>query len=65
IAEDEKEYIDLAVARAKDPEQLVKLRAGFRGQLQFLFLCDGKRLAGEVEQAYREMWRKWCGAQER
>ncbi|MFQ5471155.1 MAG: tetratricopeptide repeat protein, partial [Gammaproteobacteria bacterium] len=55
IAEDEKTYIDLAVARAKEVEKLAKSRSGLRTQLQSSPLCDGKRLARQVEQAYREM----------
>jgi predicted O-linked N-acetylglucosamine transferase (SPINDLY family) len=43
---------------AETPEQYVALAAGLAGDLHRL--QDGKRFARNVEQAYREMWQRWC-----
>jgi predicted O-linked N-acetylglucosamine transferase (SPINDLY family) len=60
VAESVPEYIDLAVTMAGTPwthEDRVSLRQDLLGSM----LCDPKRYAGHVEQAYRRAWRQWCG----
>jgi predicted O-linked N-acetylglucosamine transferase (SPINDLY family) len=53
------QYVSLAVRLAGDRESLAALRAGLRSQV-----CDalgnGARLAAEIEEGYRWMWKQWC-----
>lgn len=56
----EAEYVEKAVALAGSPARLAELRRTLRGRLQRSTLCDAKRLAREVEGAYRAMWTRWC-----
>lgn len=60
IADSEDDYIDKAVALASDLEQLARIRAGLRGELEAGPWRDEAGFARRVEQAYREMWRRWC-----
>jgi protein O-GlcNAc transferase len=54
------EYVGIAVRLAGDLPRLRELRATLRNRMQASPLMDGKRFAGHMEQAYRQMWRKWC-----
>ncbi|MCB1914465.1 MAG: tetratricopeptide repeat protein [Rhodocyclaceae bacterium] len=60
IAPDRAAYVERAVALAGRLDELAKLRAGLRDRLSASPLCDGARFAGELEQAWRGMWRAWC-----
>ncbi len=60
IATDPDDYAARAVRWANDLEGLAHLRAGLRERMAASPLCDGASFARDVEQAYREMWRKWC-----
>ncbi len=62
IADSSQDYVRLAVALASDPERLAGLHATLRERMAQSPLCDGKAFASNVEQAYREMWSKWCVA---
>jgi predicted O-linked N-acetylglucosamine transferase (SPINDLY family) len=54
-----RDYISLAVRLAGNLETLAALRAGLRSRA-----CDalgnGARLAAEIEDGYRWMWKQWC-----
>lgn len=54
------EYIAKAIELAKDKNKISELRASLRKKMTNSPLCDSKRLAKEVESAYRQMWLKWC-----
>ncbi len=54
------EYVAKAVALANKPESLMEMRASMRSRMAESSLCDRKRLARDVETAYRQMWRQWC-----
>lgn len=54
------EYIARAVALAGNPAKLAELRTSLRQRMKDSPLCDGKRMAREVEAAYRQMWQTWC-----
>lgn len=60
IAEDLQQYEDLAVALAEAPET----RAAFRGSLRDIVgtssLCHWTKFVGEMEAAYRSMWKSFC-----
>jgi predicted O-linked N-acetylglucosamine transferase (SPINDLY family) len=54
------QYVSLATKLAGDLPRLQSLRATLRQRMQQSPLMDGKRFARHMEQAFREMWRRWC-----
>ncbi len=60
IATNSEDYIAMAVALAENPKRLALLRKDLRTRMQDSPLCDGQAFARDVEEAYREMWRRWC-----
>jgi predicted O-linked N-acetylglucosamine transferase (SPINDLY family) len=62
IAHSEEEYLSIAVELASDLPRLAALRAGLREKMKASPLMDGKRFAGDMEAAYRQMWRMWCAS---
>lgn len=63
IAKTPEEYAQIAVNLAKNTDKLANLRAGLRPRMAASPLCDGEGFTRDLEQAYREMWRKWCRVQ--
>ncbi len=63
IAKTSEEYVQIAVNLAKDMDKLAALRAGLRPRMAASPLCDGVGFTRNLEQAYREMWWKWCNPQ--
>ena len=61
VAADTEEYLGIAVGLAQDLSRLSRLRATLRNRMQASPLMDAPRFARNVEAAYREMWRRWCG----
>ena len=64
VAETTEQYLDIAVRHCGDLENLAGLRAGLRHQVSQSPLCDAPRFAGNLEAAFRTMWRRWCEAQD-
>ena len=62
IAVDEESYIDKAVKFAGDFESLAQLRSSMRERMQQSPLRDEKGFAGDLEHAYRCLWKKWCAS---
>ncbi len=62
IARSVDEYVELAVQLATDRQRLAGLRSMLRERLLGSPLVDAKRFAGDVEAAYRQMWRTWCAS---
>jgi len=56
------DYVAKAVALARHPDALARIRASMRGRLQASSLCDKTRMAVELEEGYRSIWRRWCAA---
>ena len=54
------DYVKKAVSWAKNRKCLAELRSQLRPQMVASALCDTKAFASGVEQAYRQMWRRWC-----
>jgi len=63
VAEKWDQFVSIAVALAGDVPRLSELRATLRDRLQASTLMDAPRFALMVEDAYREMWRRWCEKQ--
>ncbi len=55
------EYVAKAVGIASNVAALAQIRKRLRQQIGGTPLLDGRRHAREVESAYREIWRRWCG----
>lgn len=63
IAHSEAEYVDKLVALASDLPTLAEVRRSLRGQMQASALMDEAGFARDVEDAYRQMFAKWCATQ--
>lgn len=62
IARDEAHYFRIARAAVAQPEALARRRASLRSAFLESSLNDGIGLARALEEAYRSMWRRACGA---
>jgi protein O-GlcNAc transferase len=62
IATTEDQYVRMSADLAGDLPRLSGLRAGLRQRMRGSALTDAPRFAGNIEAAYREMWRQWCGS---
>ena len=62
IAASADEYERIAIALARDPERLARMRATLRPRMAASPLCDGAGFTRNLEDAYRAMWRRWCAA---
>ncbi|CAB3630919.1 bifunctional class I SAM-dependent methyltransferase/glycosyltransferase [Achromobacter pestifer] len=60
VAQTESQYIEKIVALATDIPELARIRAGLRQEMQASALMDEPGFARKVEQAYRDMFKKWC-----
>jgi len=63
VAQTPKEYIDRACAYANQLDELARIRSVLRDMLLSSSICDPKRFARALEEAFRYMWRKWCEGQ--
>ena len=63
IAEDAERYVAAAVRLAQDLPRLSALRAGLRQRYAASPLMDYAGFAQELEQHYRDMWRKWAASE--
>ncbi len=62
IARDEAHFLRIARAASAQPEALARRRASLRSAFLESSLSDGIGLARALEEAYRSMWRRACGA---
>lgn len=60
IARSPEQFVAIAAALAADRPRLRELRRALRRRMESSPLMDAKRFAGNVEAAYRRMWRHWC-----
>ena len=58
-AKNEQEYIEKAVALARDKELLTALHAQLRPMMQASPLMDGRNYVREMEAAYERIWGEW------
>ena len=62
IARSPAEYVDLNVRLACDRGWRDRLRTTLRNRLATSPLMDGAAFVADLESAYRQMWRTWCGS---
>jgi predicted O-linked N-acetylglucosamine transferase (SPINDLY family) len=55
-------YVALVTQLAGDLPRLQELRGTLRERTERSPLMDGPRFARQVEQAYRQMWQRWCSS---
>lgn len=60
IAPSTADYVRVAARFAHERTRLAELRRSLRARMQASPLMDEERFVRELEQAYREMWRRWC-----
>jgi predicted O-linked N-acetylglucosamine transferase (SPINDLY family) len=60
VARTADEYVATASALARDLDRLGELRSTLRSRMENSPLMDAPRFAHNLEQAYRDMWRRWC-----
>ncbi|MHB8346889.1 MAG: tetratricopeptide repeat protein [Acidiferrobacterales bacterium] len=60
VASNSDDYVNLATRLANDAAELARLRGSLRERMRTSPLCDGRKFARAVENAYRDMWRNWC-----
>jgi protein O-GlcNAc transferase len=63
IASNFDDYVELAVAKARDLRALAELRGTLRGRIANTEFGDPQRYARAVEKRYRAMWQLWCEKQ--
>jgi predicted O-linked N-acetylglucosamine transferase (SPINDLY family) len=63
VATDRNQYVDIARQWAHDLHALARLRGALRQRLEASPVCDGKRYARELEDAYTRTWQEWCAQQ--
>lgn len=56
----EDDYATIAIQLARDLPRLTDLRKTLRARMEASVLMDATRFARGIENAYREMWRRWC-----
>ena len=61
VASSFEDYVERAAGMARQPERLAGLRAGLRKRVASSPLTDAAAFSSHLEEAYRRMWRRWCG----
>jgi protein O-GlcNAc transferase len=60
IANSTEQYRKIAAELAGNLDRLAVLKFSLRERVANSPLCDGKTFTRQLEQAYREMWERWC-----
>jgi predicted O-linked N-acetylglucosamine transferase (SPINDLY family) len=60
VAQTTEQYVSIAAGLAKDLRRLESMRSTLRQHMLASPLMDAPAFAGDVENAYRKMWRVWC-----
>ncbi|MBI4967312.1 MAG: tetratricopeptide repeat protein [Rhodospirillales bacterium] len=63
VADSDARFVAIAQALAREPERLALLRLTLRDRLKTAPLLQASVIAGDVEAAYRGMWREWLKSQ--
>jgi predicted O-linked N-acetylglucosamine transferase (SPINDLY family) len=60
IAHTPEQYVQFAVALARDPAALAQTKSSLRPRLLASSLADAPAFARHLDAAYRDMWKRWC-----
>jgi predicted O-linked N-acetylglucosamine transferase (SPINDLY family) len=60
VADNDEDYVRIAVGLARDGARLAALRAGLRERMRASPLTDARAYARALEATYRRIWRDWC-----
>ncbi len=60
-ANDAAQFVQIATALAEDLNRLAEMRSTMRQRMQQSPLMDTQRFTYNIEMAYRQMWKQWCG----
>ncbi len=63
VAKTPGEYVQIAVSLAADGDRLSSLRSTLRERVERSALRDVKGCIRDLEEGFREMWRRWCEQQ--
>jgi predicted O-linked N-acetylglucosamine transferase (SPINDLY family) len=63
VADSPDEYVAIATRMAADLPALALLRRSLRQRLLSSRLCAGKEFVRDLEDTYRELWRRYCTTQ--
>lgn len=63
VANTEQEYVDIAVDLASDLERLAETRRTMREKFRASEIMNERLFVDRFENAFRQMWQKWCEAQ--
>jgi protein O-GlcNAc transferase len=58
VADSEEQYLEIALALARDPARLAGYRSGLRARLRASPLLDAGEFTRHLEAAFRELWRE-------
>ena len=61
VAATESDYARIAATKAQNLPALLELRSTLRNRFAASPVLDGARVARELEELYRQVWRVWCG----
>jgi protein O-GlcNAc transferase len=61
IADSPDQYVAAAKRLAEDMARLAQIRRELRGKMRGSPLMDSRQFARDVEEAFRWMWKQWCG----
>lgn len=64
VASTSEEFVSIATGLARNMTSLSHIRSAMRGRLASSPLLDGRLFTGNLESAYREIWRGWCGTRQ-
>jgi len=56
-------YLKTAADLVQDRDRLAQLRTELRDRVRTSPLCDAQSRVGDIEDAYRKIWRTWCAEQ--
>jgi len=62
IANSREQYVEIATGLAKNVEGIAQYRSTLRQRMAASPLMNAPQHARDIEAAYRQMWRDWCGA---
>jgi predicted O-linked N-acetylglucosamine transferase (SPINDLY family) len=60
VARTEEQYVELAARLIRDADRLAALRLELRSRLESSPVMDASQFAGNLEAAFRTVWRAWC-----